>query len=121
MEGYEMFFYQVKVVVKENKVDEFIACLRSLADGFRKEKGCLNFTLYRDTENENTFSLVGEWKTRQNMEKHFQDKKFEVLVGASKVLCEIFKLEIAETEETGGFKFAREKIVSLQSKTAETD
>ena len=116
-----MIFYQVKVIVKQNKVDEFIACLRSLTVGFRKEKGCLNFTLYRDTEKENTFNLVGEWKTHDDMEKHFQGNKFEVLVGASKVLCEIFRLNIAETEETGGFKFAREKIVSLKPKGAETD
>ena len=116
-----MIFYQVKVVVKQNKVDEFMACLRSLTVKFRKEKGCLNFTLYRDTEKDNTFSLVGEWKTHDDMEKHFQGEKFEVLVGASKVLCEIFRLNIAETEEIGGFKFAREKIVSLQSESPETD
>jgi quinol monooxygenase YgiN len=110
-----MFFYQIKVVIKENKVDEFVETLRSLVGGFRKENGCLDFSMYRDTEKENTFSVVGEWKTRPAMDKHFKNKNFEVLIGAARVLGETFKIDIGETPETGGFQLAREKI-SLQPK-----
>ena len=60
-----MFFYQIKVVVKENKVDEFIESLRSLSSGFRKEKGCLEFSMYRDTEKENTFIVLESGKHAQ--------------------------------------------------------
>jgi quinol monooxygenase YgiN len=28
--------------------------------------------VYRDSEKENTFSVVGKWKTRPAMEKHFK-------------------------------------------------
>jgi quinol monooxygenase YgiN len=28
--------------------------------------------VYRDSDKENTYSLVGEWKTRPAMEKHFK-------------------------------------------------
>jgi quinol monooxygenase YgiN len=110
-----MFFYQIKVVIKENKVDEFVESLRSLSIGFRKENGCLEFSMYRDTEKENTFSVIGEWKTRPAMDKHFKNKNFEVLIGAARVLGETFKIDIGETPETGGFQLAREKI-SLQPK-----
>ena len=54
-----MFLYQIKLVIKENKLDEFIECLLSLSGEFRKEKGCLDFSLYRNTEKENTYSVVG--------------------------------------------------------------
>jgi quinol monooxygenase YgiN len=110
-----MFFYQIKVGIKENKVDEFVETLRSLSDVFRKEKGCMSFSLYRHTEIKNTFSVIGEWKTLQAMEKHFKDKKFEVLVGAAKVLGDSFEMNTGEPGETGGFQLAREKI-SLQPK-----
>ena len=59
-----MHLYQLKLVIKENKLDEFIGSLFDLSEGFRKEKGCLDFSLYRDMENENAYSVVGKWRTR---------------------------------------------------------
>jgi quinol monooxygenase YgiN len=66
-----LFLYQIKLDIKENKLDEFIECLLSLSGEFRKEKGCLDFSLYRNIEKENTYNVVGGWRTRQAMEKHF--------------------------------------------------
>jgi quinol monooxygenase YgiN len=110
-----MFFYQIKVVIRENKVDEFVESLRPLSSGFQKKIGCVDFSLYRHTEMKNTFSVIGEWKTRQAMEKHFKDKKFEVLIGAARVLGDTFEINTGETSEKGGFQLAREKI-ALQPK-----
>ena len=59
-----MFSYQLTVVIKEPNIDEFIECLHSLIEGLRNENGCLEFSFYRDLEKENTYSLVGEWKTQ---------------------------------------------------------
>ena len=84
--------------------------MRSLSPKICKQKGCLGYSVYRDTEKENTYSLVGEWKTRQAMEKHFQTHDLEVLIGAARVLGETFEMNIAEVMETGGFELAREKI-----------
>ena len=98
------FCYQAKIVVKEHKTDEFIGCMRSLLPGFRKEKGCLEYSLYRDIEKENTYSVVGEWKTRKAMEKHFQTRDFEVLIGAARVLGDAFEINITEVKERGGYK-----------------
>jgi quinol monooxygenase YgiN len=114
-----MFFYQIKVIIKENKVEEFVKSLRSLSRGFQKETGCVDFSLYRHTEKINTFSVIGEWKTRQAMEKHFKNKKFEVLVGATRVLGDTFEMSTGESSEKGGFQLAREKI-SLQSSESGT-
>ena len=100
------FFYQAKIVVKEYKTDEFIGCIRALLPEFRKEKGCLAYSLWRDIEKENTYSVVAEWKTRKAMEKHFQTHDFEVLIGAARVLGETFEMNIAEVLKTGGFKLA---------------
>ena len=84
--------------------------MRSLSPKIRKQKGCLGYSVYRDSEKENTYTLVGEWKTRQDMEKHFQTHDLEVLIGAARVLGETFEMNIAEVMETGGFELAREKI-----------
>jgi quinol monooxygenase YgiN len=86
--------------------------MRSFAGRIRKEKGCFGYSVYRDFEKENTYSLVGEWKTRQAMEKHFKTQDFEVMIGAARVLGETFEMNIAEvlgsttTRKAGGLDFS---------------
>ena len=57
-------------------------------------------------ENENTCSVVAEWQTRKAMEKHFQTRDFEVLIGATRVLGDAFEINITEVKESGGYKLA---------------
>jgi quinol monooxygenase YgiN len=112
MEAYELLCYLIKIAIKPYKTDEFVENIRSLSPKIRKEKGCLDFSLYQDSGKENTYIVVGEWETRQAMEKHFQTRNFEVLIGAAKVLGETFEMNIGEIMETGGFELARKQISS---------
>ena len=107
-----MLSCQLKIEIKPYKPDEFVNSVRSILSSIRKRKGCLGFSVYRDSEKENTFILVGEWKTRQAMEKHFQTREFELLIGAARVLGETFSMNISEAIKTGGFELAREQISS---------
>jgi quinol monooxygenase YgiN len=101
-----MPLYQIKIVIQEYKTDEFVDFLRSLLSGFRKEKGCLGYSVYRDFEKENTYSVVGNWRTRQAMQKHFKTQDFEVLIGAARVLGEKFEMIVAEVLESRGFELS---------------
>ena len=114
-----MVLYQLRVVVTEKKFDEFIQSLLSLSSGIRKEEGCLDFSLYRDLEKKDVYIVLGEWKTRQAMEKHFRRKSFSVLIGAAKVLGKDFEMSIDETLEKGRYDLAREKI-TLHTKKGKT-
>ena len=121
VEEYELILYQIKIVIKPYKTDEFVKSMRSFARKIRKEKGCLGYSVYRDFENENTYCVVGRWKTGPAMQKHFKTQNFEVLIGAAKVLGETFEMNIAEVLETGGFKLAREQMASQQGGNAAAD
>ena len=116
-----MLIYQLKIVVKAYKTDEFVKSMRSFSRKIRKEKGCLGCSLFRDSEKENTYSVVGEWKTRLAMEKHFKAQNFEVLIGAARVLGETFEMNIAEVLKTGDFQLAREQIASQDKESAAAD
>ncbi len=113
-----MHICQLKIEIKPYKADEFVKSMRLFSRGIRKEKGCLGYNVYRDQENEDTYSLVGEWRTRQAMDKHFQTRDFEVLIGAARVLGETLEMKIAEVSKTGGFELAREQIASQQRRNA---
>ncbi len=107
-----MHFYQIKIVIKRYKTDEFVESMRSFSRKIRKEKGCLSFSVYRDSEKENTFSVIGEWRTRPAMEKHFKTQNLKALIGAARVLGETFEMNIGEALKTGGFELAREQMAS---------
>ncbi len=112
-----MLIYQLKIEIKPYKPDEFVNSMRSFLCKICKQKGCLDFNVYQDSDKENTYIVVGEWKTRQAMEKHFQTHEFELLIGAARVLGETFAMNIAEVSKTGGFELAREQIASQRQKS----
>ena len=105
-----MLIYQLKIGIKPYKPDEFVSSMHSFLSSIRKEKGCLDFSVYRDSEKENTFIVVGEWKTRQALEEHFQTREFELLIGAAKVLGETFTMNIAEVRKSGSFELVKNEI-----------
>ena len=82
-----LLLYQIKIVMKPYKTDEFVKSTRSFARKIRKEKGCLGYSVYRDIEKENTFSVIGEWRTRPAMQNHFMTRNFELIIGAAGFLA----------------------------------
>ena len=116
-----MLIYQLKIEVKPYKPDEFVNSMRSYLHIIRKAKGCFDFSVYQDSDKENTYIVIGEWQTRKDMEKHFQTHEFELLIGAATVLGKTFAMNIAEVSETGGFELAREQIASQQRKSPVAD
>jgi quinol monooxygenase YgiN len=114
-----MYFYQLKVVIDKKNLGEFIDSLDSLSAKFRKEQGCIDFSMYKDVKKKQTFSLVGEWKTEKAMDKHFKSKDFLILVGAARVLGKDIVLTTGETSETGNIKLIRKKTTFQPLKNKE--
>jgi len=105
-----MYSCQMRITFKEEKIIEFIEFLSSIRDELRKEKGCLSLSLYRDIEKGNNYGVISEWKTQEDMDKHFKRTQFSLLVGAANTLGEDYELKIEETIERGKFQLARDKI-----------
>jgi quinol monooxygenase YgiN len=101
-----MPLYQIKIVIQEYKIDEFVNSLHSLVSGFRKEKGCLECCVYQDLDEEHAFCIAAKWETDEAMQKHFLTQKFEVLVGAARVLGETFEMMMAEVLESKDFELS---------------
>ena len=99
----------MKIGLKPDTHDEFVQRVRALTSNIRQHRSCLEYTVYRDVEQEHLYCMVGEWKTRQALEQYFQTREFEVLLGAARVLGESFTMEIAEVLTAGGLEFAREQ------------
>ena len=105
-----MVLYQIRIVVEENKFDEFVDTLLQMSKKICNEEGCLDFNLYSDIEKEDAYILLVEWKTLQKMEKHFKRKLFSTLIGMTKVLGSDFDIKINEILEKGTYTLVQEKI-----------
>ena len=102
-----MPLYQIRTVLKQDKIDEFLKNLRLLWFEFLKEEGCLSYRVYQEFEKENIVFMVGEFNSHEAMADHFQTQNFEVLIGASTVLGKGFKMTIAEPLKTGDLDLAK--------------
>ena len=76
------------------KQKEVMQTLLSMIESTRKEKGCLSHQVLRDIEDENVFSLLDEWETREDLDRHIMSAKFGVLLGTKSLLCEPLKIQI---------------------------
>ena len=73
-------------VLSENR-RELVQTISSLVDPIRNEKGCLGHRFYQETENENSFLLIGEWETQVDWNNHMKSDNFAVLLGSLSVLA----------------------------------
>ena len=112
-----MSLYQIMLVAKENKINELCGSLLPLSCTIRKVKGCLSYCVSRDLEKAATYHISAEWDTRDAMIEHFRSQSFKVLFGAAVVLCESFKMTVAEALETGGLELAKSMTASQVGST----
>ena len=105
----------IKIIIKKYKKEEFLESMHLYQDKIRRQPGCLSYDLYKDSDDENTYRLVGEWKTALALEKHFQTREYELLLGAAKVLGDTFEIETTEVLHIGNHEWARQQIGSRKN------
>jgi quinol monooxygenase YgiN len=95
-------------VLPENQ-KEVMQTLLSMIESTGKERGCLSHHVFRDIEDENVFSLIDEWETREDLDQHIRSAKFGVLLGTKSLLCEPLKIQIFTVSDSEG-QFREKKI-----------
>jgi quinol monooxygenase YgiN len=106
-----MINIMIKMRVTSAKQKELLQTIQAVGELTRNENGCLNYHIYRDIENEDTFSLIESWKSTTDFNKRVKSKTFSVLLGAVNVLSESTELNLGQTSYSGGiemFKLAKD-------------
>ncbi|MFL6229984.1 MAG: putative quinol monooxygenase [Pyrinomonadaceae bacterium] len=76
-----------RVTVSPENRKELCQTISSLIDPLKREKGCLGYCFYEESDDENTFALIGEWETADAWIKHLNSENFAVLLGSIGLLC----------------------------------
>ncbi len=86
------------------KRKEVTQTLLSLIEPASREKGCLNYQVYQGIENRNLFSLLSEWNTRENLDRHIKSNGFGILLGARSLLHEPPSIRIHSVSNSEGME-----------------
>jgi quinol monooxygenase YgiN len=76
----------LNVISSAEKHTEVSQTLASLAPLIRDEKGCLRCQFCRESEDDNAFTIVEEWRSREDFDEHLRSQVFSVLLGLAPLL-----------------------------------
>lgn len=81
-----------KILAKEGKVAFVKSELLKLIDTTRAEKGCINYDLHQDNENENLFLFHENWESRELWQTHMNNTHLADYMKATDGAVEEFTL-----------------------------
>lgn len=88
-----------RILAKPEKREHVKNELLKLIDVTRAEKGCINYDLHQDNENENLFLFYENWESRALWQTHMNNKHLAEYMKATEGAVEEFELnEMTEIE-----------------------
>lgn len=76
--------------------------------------GCLSYDILGDIEDRNVFSLISEWQSRRQLNRHLTSETFSVLLGTRSMLSEPMKIQIITVSDIEGI----EAVNAIRKKVA---
>ncbi|MDD2237450.1 MAG: putative quinol monooxygenase [Kiritimatiellae bacterium] len=111
-----MIMVVAKNYVKKSAVEKFKALAAELATETRKEKGCMEYALYKQSDKKTVFGFIEKWETRDSLEKHFESAHFKRMVPLLKKCCR--KPGTVDCYEPEEIRSVPEKTASAAGKKA---
>lgn len=89
-----MIVVRITMIALPEKQLEVLQTLVSMIEPTAKEAGCMSYTALCDIEDKNSFSLIQEWETREDLNHHLRSNRFGVLLGTKPLLSEPPNIQI---------------------------
>ena len=108
-----MILVTLRLTVPAHSRNDFLETIRGMIEPARVERGCISYCLHEDVQNRNTFTLVEEWKTREDLDRHVRTDNCRRLFALMDLLSKPPHLKFNTVSQTEGMEF----IASIISKT----
>jgi quinol monooxygenase YgiN len=94
----------VRITMKAlmEKRTEMTQTLLSMIKPTKKEMGCLSYDVFCDMEDNQVFTLIEEWETRKDLDRHIRSDKFSVLLGTKSLLAKPSEINIYTVSHSEG-------------------
>jgi quinol monooxygenase YgiN len=93
---------RIKMKALMEKRTEMMQTLLSMIEPVGKEKGCLSYDVFCDIEGKTVFSLIEEWATREDLDRHIRSERFSVLLGTKSLLAKPSEINIHTVAHSEG-------------------
>ena len=105
----------LRMVVRPERRSGLLKTMRGILEPVRVERGCLSYRLYEDVEDENTFFLVEEWKTKKDLESHIRTDNQRQLLALMDLLSEQPELRFNTVSHTAGMELIEDVLHRIRS------
>jgi quinol monooxygenase YgiN len=106
----------IEMNARPAKRKELSQTLHAIIQQIRNVKGCTKCSACQDIENENIFSLIEEWETKEHINSHLRSELFTVLLGAKNLLSKPLETSFRKVSSTSGMK----AVKTVRGKTHES-
>ena len=97
-----MIIMRISMKAFMEKRTEMMQTLVSMVEPAGKEKGCLSYDVFCELEDRDVFSLIEEWETREDLDRHIRSERFSVLLGTKSLLARPLEMKIHTVSHSEG-------------------
>lgn len=97
-----MIIIFIKMNVIPEKRKELLQTIQAIKSRIQNEKGCLSFRIFEEIGKEAAYSLVEEWRTQKDFDRHLNSDIFSILMGAVNILSEQPKMMVSNSVHVMG-------------------
>lgn len=70
----------LKMELPPEKVDASMLTLRSLVERIRAEAGCVDCSVYMDTEMEHRVVFIQVWRSDEDLQRHLRSQEYQMVL-----------------------------------------
>ncbi|MDQ1334185.1 MAG: hypothetical protein QG552_1135 [Thermodesulfobacteriota bacterium] len=107
-----MIILRITMNALPEKQKELMQTLLSMIEPTAKERGCLSYEAFCDIRDNNVFSLIEAWESREYLQHHLNSVRFGVLLGTKSLLREPLKVHIHTVSHSEAMEAVRAARVS---------
>ena len=97
-----MIIVRITMKALMEKRTEMMQTLLSMIEPAGKEKGCLSYDVFCDLEDNQVFSVIEEWETREDLDRHIRSERFSALLGTKSLLAKPLEINIHTVSHSQG-------------------
>ena len=97
-----MIIVRITMKALMEKRTEMMQTLLSMIEPAGKEKGCLSYDVFCDLEDNQVFSLIEEWESREDLDRHIRSERFSALLGTKSLLAKPLEINIHTVSHSQG-------------------
>jgi quinol monooxygenase YgiN len=94
--------------IPPDKVDATMLSLRSLVERIRAEAGCVDCSVYMDTEIRNRIVFIQLWRNEADLQRHLRSEEYQMILLIMETAVTPPKIKFNTISETHGFEIIEE-------------